>query len=108
MNQPSAGTRGGHEIYVGDSLGLPVALVVGKEECTIFEDWAAYRSAKLVALEWRFGGTGTFKVVLGIQSAVPYKFINAAMKLIGAGAGDGVDHTAGSFSIFRGVVTGQN
>src|ERR1700738_4843643 len=107
MNRPSASGRRGHEIYVGNPFGLPVALVVGKEKRMIFDDRSADGSTKLVALERRFARAGALKIVLGIQSAVPGKFINTAMKLIGAGARDGVDHTAGSFSIFRGIIAGQ-
>src|SRR3981081_2655111 len=108
MNRPSACGRRGHEIYVGNPFGLAVALVVGKKNRMIFDDRPADGSTKLVALERRFARARALKVILGIQSAVPGKFINTAMKLIGAGARDGVDHTAGSFSIFRGIVVGES
>src|ERR1700676_65929 len=93
-----------NEINARDAFGLPVALVIGKEKCTILYDWPANGSPKLIALEGCLAGAGTLKVVLRIHSAISDEFINPTMKLIGAGTGDGVDHPARSLSIFRGIV----
>ncbi len=44
----------------------------------------------------------------GLDVAVAQVSVGAAMKLVGPGLGNNVDHAAGRLSIFRGVPVGKN
>src|SRR5213080_47989 len=51
-----------------DAQRLPDSFVVGKEECSILQDWSADRSSKLVALEGR--NTTHIEEVPGVEFAI--------------------------------------
>src|SRR6266436_5595119 len=100
--------RRGHLIYVGNPLGLTDSFIVCEKEGFILNDRPADASAKLIPFKRRFAKRRVLKIVARIQSAVADELIDAAVEIIGARAGNRVDHTAGSFPIFRRIVAGQD
>src|SRR5262245_61432518 len=68
------------------ALGLPLAItaafITQKEECFIFDNRPANRSAELVLLQ-RFGCC--CKEAGGIKSVVPQEFIQSSVEIVGAG-----------------------
>src|SRR5579864_6000767 len=93
---------------MADALALAETLVIAKNVDFILPNGAAGRAAELVAAELCFfEAVGVFKKIRGVESAVAEKFVDAAVELIGSGAGDGVDDSSGSVAVFRGVIAGE-
>src|SRR5258708_35956727 len=93
--QPVTGIQRWNGGKRGDAVGLPYALVVGKEKCPLRNDRPTDRSAKLVTFEGR--NCRTVEKIPGVQRAVAQEFVSATVKSTRARAGDGVDNAARSF-----------
>src|SRR6266566_1446841 len=78
---PLARVRRRHGRNRRDAQRLPDSFVVGKEECSILQDWSADRSSKLVALEGR--NTTHIEEVPGVEFAITKKLVHAAGCSIG-------------------------
>ena len=87
---------------------MPDAFVVHKEKRAVRYDAPADRTPELIALEGRFWSACRFEIVFSIQRAVAEKFVHAAVKIVSAGAGDGVDNSSRGLAVFGGVVAGQH
>ena len=85
---------------------LPQTLIVKEEKCLVVDNRSAHRAAELIAPEgcdrW------AIEVVSCIKCAVADELVGATMKLVGAGAGDGVDDAAGGLAVFGGIVRGND
>src|SRR5258708_5495583 len=99
--------RGWHLIYVGNPFGLTDSFIVGEKEGLVLDDRPADASPKLIPLKRCFVKCRVLKIIARVQSTVADKLIDAAVEIVGSGAGDSIYHTAGSFPIFRGIVAGQ-
>src|SRR5580704_10762585 len=84
---------------------LHFGLVVKKEKCFVFLDWAAQRSAKLVQIKLVFAGS---KIVAGIKVGVPKILKQTAMKLVRSRFGCDQNRWTRAFSIFRRVVVSED
>src|ERR1700730_8384034 len=73
----------------------------------VLDNWTADSSPKLVALERR-DFPGWVKIVLGVKPAVAKKLVHTAMNLVGSGASNRVDYSAGGLAVLRRVVAGQD
>jgi len=63
----------------------------------------------MIALERRFLNTaGVVKEICGIERAIAQEFVRASMELVGAGARDRVDHSAGSSPVLGGYIARQH
>src|SRR5438046_6552824 len=103
---PLARVRRRHGRNRRDAQRLPDSFVVGKEECSILQDWSADRSSKLVALEGR--NTTHIEEVPGVEFAITKKLVHTAVNLICPRARNGVNHPPGGLAVLRRVVAGQD
>src|SRR6267378_4058987 len=99
--QPSPCRLGRYSVDNGDALGLPDSFKVSEEECPVLDDRSTNRATKLVPFEGRLRSGGIFKEVPCVQFAIAKEFVSAAMKSIGARAGDCVDHSSGRLTVLR-------
>src|SRR5487761_183265 len=84
---------------------LPKALVIEEEKGLVFLNGATQRTAKLIAVE---GSPRRIKESFSIKILIPQEPISGAMEGIGARPRSGIDHAAGSSSVLRRVVAGED
>src|SRR5712672_4376237 len=91
------------------SLGLAEPFIVSKDECFVFDDWSAGRSAELITPELRQRSIAApGEVISRVQRAVPYKFVGVAVERVRTGFGDGIDDPAGGLPVFGREAAGQH
>src|SRR5260370_15270790 len=73
--------RNGGKAYLG-RLFQAEPFIVAKDEKLLFKNRQAYRPAKLISVEARFGLAATAKEVLGIQIGVAIELEGAAMNIV--------------------------
>src|SRR6266478_948030 len=78
VNQTVTGIERWNGSERGDALGLTNSLVVGKEKCSLWNDWPTDRSTKLVALERR--DLRAVEEIPRVQRAVAEEFVSAPVK----------------------------
>ena len=96
---------GGHgEDGIGEGA-LAEAFVAAEEEGLVLDDGAIDHGAELVAFEAAEGDAGAVaEEIVGVEFRVPEELEKAAMKAVGAGFVDHVDHAAIAAAEFGGVV----
>ncbi len=82
-----------------------VLIEAGEEEDAVAAEWAADGRAKLVLLA---GGLDVQEGVAGVEGAVAEVIESGAVKFVGAGFGDDVDHGAAGASGFGGDGIGRD
>ena len=103
------GWRGNQEGKVrGHALAL--AFVGSEEKRFVLDDGPAEREAELVVAECALADVvsrlidGAVEEVAGVEQIVAHEREDGAMKLVGAGPGDDVDHGSGVTAVFGGEI----
>ena len=85
---------------LADSQGLNIA----EEKRLVFFDGTAQGPAKLVLAELRTGHAGFIgEEIVGVELVVAQELIKTAVKVVGAGLSQQIDHGAARAAHFRGV-----
>src|SRR5258706_11164348 len=85
---------------------LAESLIVSEEERLVLADRAGQRRAEFVSLKLR--DIAEVEKISRIQGAVPQKFVNCAVKRVGAGCGHDADLRARPLAEFRAVSIGND
>src|SRR5208337_875103 len=75
----------------GGCRGLPHTLVVKEEKCLVLPDGPADGKSEIVSFQSCDRRVIRVEPIVGVGGGIAQEFVNAAMKLIGARAGNHVD-----------------